>query len=361
MALLVATLVVVTSIAGVASAAQQPGTYPGLPYVECPEVLPPSDYDPCSTPDFANRYGWINGVSVGITGSPKAKQWARIPLTVMGNNVLIGNRVKQVGQDTETEYTIDIRTFLVSPKGSDRNYGRSPLIPVRTVAFGSIPVEVTLQLQQRTDADAYPVPFYLRSVEHRTTGNAGERTRVEPATLSADVDLQVRSLKVDGVRVDLQASCGTGLRSRLAITSKPLDVFSEPGYSGPSAFGKPFDVFDPKKAFYGLYGGTLEGSVDIASLRGCSTSLGDDLSPLLTSALSGPGNPVTLQVGSFNCVKYTDDNSMALPPRPGASTPQDIGCSQNFYETPDDAVTNPRVRTVPLPLEFPDTAPAQVD
>lgn len=356
-ALLTVALALVASIVGVASADERTGIYPGLPFIECPDELPPSDYDPCSTPDFANRYGWINGVSLGRTGSPKAKQWARIPLMTMGNNILIGNRVD--GEDRE--YTIDIRTFLVSPKGSDRNYGRSPLIPVRTVAFGSIPVEVTLQLQQRLDADGYPVPFYLRSVENVTAEDGGRRTKVEPAALAADVDVQIRSLKVDGNDVGLDDSCGTGTRSRLSVTSKPLDVLEEPGYVGPSFFGKSFDTFDPAEAFYGLYGGTLEGSIDIASLEGCSTRSGDDVSPVLTAALSGPGNPVTLQVGSFNCVKYTDDFSMALPPRPGATTPEEIGCAQNYYETPDESVTNPRVRTVPRPLDFPDEAPRHVE
>ena len=99
------------------------GRYPGLPFMACPADPPESDYDPClGTEDGLDKYGWINSVSVGRTGSTTAKQWARIPLLVMANNVAVGNKDAGNGGIYD-DYLI--RNFLVSPKGSDHNYGIS--------------------------------------------------------------------------------------------------------------------------------------------------------------------------------------------------------------------------------------------
>lgn len=331
------------------------GRYPGLPFMACPDDPPASDYDPClGTVDGLDKNGWINAVSVGRAGSPVAKQWAPIPLSVMGNNVAVGNRSLE-GGGIANDYLI--RTFFVSQKNADANYGISPPVRVRTVAFGSIPVELTLEVRQRRDAKDLPVPLELRYWdESQIPDPGGSRTTGHPAELVDDVDVRITDLSVDGIDIGLADSCGTQKGAHLELTSEEVTVIEEPGYVSPSGLGKFFDEFDPADGFYGFYGGTLEGTLDIPPFRRCGTKTGDDLSPLLTSALSAPGNPVTLTVGSLNCVEFNPDDFSLLPPAPGSNTPAEAGCLQEYYE-PEGAVTNERVRTVPLPLSLTDHAP----
>lgn len=331
------------------------GRFPGLPFMACPDDPPPSDSDPClGSEDGLDLYSWINAVSVGMAGSTVAKQWTRIPLAVMGNNVVIGNRSLP---DSAIANDYLIRTFFVAPEGSDHNYGISPRIPVRTVAFGSIPVEATLEFRQRRDGNDLPVPLELRYRDEALVPvPGGTRTTAYAAQLDDVVEVRITDLTVDGVDVGLSGTCTTGPAAQLDLTSDELNVVTADGEeTGP--LGKLFDEFDPAKGFYGFYGGTVHGALDIPAFSGCTTRTNDDLSPLLTSALSSKDNPVAIRVGSLNCVEFNPDDGSLLPPKPGTNTPAEAGCSQEYYET--DPVTNPRVRTVPFPLDIPGYAPGE--
>lgn len=338
-------LVAALTVASAAEEPQQPGREPGLPFVPC-EDMPET---PCPSIDFADKYQWLNFAQLGMTGSPKAKQWARIPIAVMGSVALLGygqNLSNPPEYLSGTDFYYELRSFFVSPAGSADNYGLSPIIPVRTVAFGSIPVEVDLQIGQRRDANGLPIPLRASAkdnVRNELGGPLGpSRVELFPATLRERVHLFVRRVAVDGVDVKLDAPCQT---SSLAL----IDVASE--YVQDTSPDNSFqnERFDPKTGYYGLAGGTLKGFIDIPSFSRCSTATHDDLAPLLTSAVSAPGNPVEILVGEISCIQAAEDGSL-LPPKPGSTTPESINC-QKFSP-------NPKVKPVPDPLPFPSSAPA---
>lgn len=340
------------------AALAEPGAEPGLPYLGCPS--PPPDApsgtaDSCNISDseYVNNGAWLNFPQVGMAGSTKTKQWARVPLSMMAANIIYfyynrpGSDVP--GQKVNNEFWYDIRAFFVSPQGSDRNYGDSALIPVRTVAFGSIPVEATLQVSQQRDKDGLPVPLSFRPHDYQVVSpdpNASIRSVVTEAELAARVSVRVVDLTVDGVDLQMDATCTTGLGD-LNLTTRRLEVDQPNDYVGASLLE---EVFDPTVYQYGILGGTLTGKLDIPAFSGCGTASGDDLSPLLTAALSGPGNPVSARVGATNCQIYEGYYGRPIPP--GVNSPKDprAGCFPSW-------VANPKIVTVPLPFDFPDQAP----
>lgn len=330
---------------------QQPGRYPGLPFVEC--VPLPENVDCDLVPNYSNDFGWVNFVQVGIAGSPRAQQWARVPLAVMTNALTIGYNLYlsnppeyQLGRNV----LYDLQAFFVSPAGSADNYGLSPVVTVRTVAFGSIPTEISLQLEQQRDSNGLPYPLRATQTEQirEEIGAPGgpSLVRTLPVQLAETLNVKVLSVRLDDVTLDLSRECGTGPSAELSLTSSPTE-----GITALGATPWEYDGFDPSKGFYGLSGGTLSGNLAIPQFRGCTTPEGDDLSQVLTAAVSGPVNPVEILVGALSCVK--NDGGVpfqrALPAAPGSTTPESINCQQTS--------PNPLVKTVPAPLPFPDFAP----
>ena len=74
--------------------------------------------------------------------------------------------------DFTTVADYDIAAFLV-PSNTTESYGNSPAITVRTVAFGSIPAEVQLQLRQRRDSDGLPIQLHHFRLQVRIIGIIG--------------------------------------------------------------------------------------------------------------------------------------------------------------------------------------------
>ncbi|RYJ07080.1 MAG: hypothetical protein EON52_03070 [Actinomycetales bacterium] len=311
---------------------------PGLPRLPC---SPQQVQDGFCTSDGnafeRNANNWLNNAQNGLTGSVRAKQWARLPLTMLASNVLFSNRPGDGSITNLFQYD----SFFVSPKGSGHPYGDTALIPVRTVAFGSIPATVTLQVSQRRDADGLPVPVHLEAEQVDIAGPPA-KTVLPPVVLDETVSVRVRSLSVDGVDVQLQKTCRTGTSARLRASSEATEY--------DAAAGSPDDQFDQAHGFFGLSGGTLNGTIDIPAFSGCTTATGDDVSPLLTSAISSTGNPLSITIGAVGCFSFTD--TRPLPTQPGATTPEAANCFEG-------ATTNPDTRTIPFPRDFPDFAPGE--
>lgn len=333
---------------------QREGRYPGLPYVECIDY---SGFNCSLGPDTANDYGWLNTTQNGLAGSPVAKQWINIPTTVLAVNATFDIKIV----DPEPGFTFDqlspaySRAFFVSPKGSDDNYGDTLPIVVRTVAFGSIPVEVTLQVSQRRTAKNLPIPIQLNTLDEKKDVETGGFTEiVHPTTVKDTLNVRVRNVVVDGVDTRLNDTCETGPTAALTATSGRFERFTPPDWTPPDGSEGAGSVmqleYDPAKAMSALLGGTLRGTLDIPAFQHCTTRSGDDLSPLLTSAMSGPGNPVELRVGALSCAEY-DDQGRSKPPAPGTTT-ADLECS-DFYPF------NPKIKAKPDPVPIPDYAPGE--
>jgi hypothetical protein len=326
----------------------EPGPQPGLPSV-------PDEGPPFGAADPGRDIsGWLNGPINGLAGSKQAKQWTRIPLSMAATNTVFGTCVPQGGpvDGPECPFPIDdtfvqrnflsSSAFLVSPSGSKHPYGSGPLIPVRTVAFGSIPVEVDLQVEQVRDKDDLPVPFKIdiTDTQRREVGSDEQYTVLDPGTLKGKVVLRVASLSVDGVDLQVGSRCVTPPIDLLA-RSKEYRTQSSDGYD-----------YNPRESAYGITGGGFNGTIDIPGFSGCGTPTGDDVGPILTSALAGSGNPVSVEYGSIFCNLEYDDAGHPKPAKPGLENPEKAGCFQ-FQYNPD----NPLLWAIPLAWDIPDHAP----
>ncbi|MGW1182337.1 DUF6801 domain-containing protein [Streptomyces drozdowiczii] len=99
--------------------------------------------------------------------------------------------------------------------------------------------------------------------------------------------LRLHDVKVNGTPLDVGSDCRT---------SKPFKVLLNGG---------------DKYTNVGV-GGLLEGEIDIPPFTGCGTG-GEDLNPLFTASLSGPGNRVVMNQAS-TCVPTNPTRSYCPPP-----------------------------------------------
>lgn len=345
------------------SASAEDGIRPGLPVVPCPEKAPVPDYydNGGRTPESESLAcpNWFGAAQIGLTGSVKAQQWTQIPLTMTAVNAAYWNqtwsrRNTQPGDKIDFEFAYDGSAFFVSPSGSSDEYGDSAPITVKTLAFGAIPAEVTLQVTQQRDADGLPVPLKLRLHDFRTKSADNKITNivnVAKVQLRAPVDIRVRSIKVDGVDVGLGDECRTGSDALVKADAPELSVPVPKNYDGGGEYFEAV-AFNPLESFYGIAGGTLTGSVDIPGFAGCGTATGDDMSPLLTSALSADNNPLSIRLGTIGCFS-TNSDFVQLPPAPGINNPADpdAGCAPASIV--ESYKINGKIKTVPLPFDLP--------
>ena len=283
---------------------------------------------------------WIVPQATGSTYAAAARQWARVPdiqaiaysrpaTRLVDRSCRAGSRLYPY-QSVE-KYSAAI--FMVSPRGAPEPYGFHGPFPVRTVAFGAIPVQAEIRLRQPRDAENLPVPLEARQ-EARTfcagegpfAGREETEQHVADTHVAGEVQVEVTALAVDGVDLDLRPTCRSPF-TELALTAPDFyaadpDVRPEENPQVPgNLHTTPYFLF--------TYGGLLTGELTIPPFTGCVTAAGEDLSALLTAAVSGPGNKVRLRSqalsGSANddAARCWRDHScppldpMPLPGRPG--------------------------------------------
>ncbi|WP_405775044.1 DUF6801 domain-containing protein [Streptomyces sp. NBC_00859] len=123
-----------------------------------------------------------------------------------------------------------------------------------------------------------------------STGNVGTSVF---SVISFKQSLRLYDVKVNGTPLDVGGSCRT---------AKPYKVVLNGG-------AKYTNVF---------YGGTLDGTIDIPEFSGCGTN-GEDLDPLFTASISGPGNSIEMNQGT-TCIPDSPDNLCPpnIPVLPGS-------------------------------------------
>ncbi|MFG2626332.1 DUF6801 domain-containing protein [Streptomyces sp. NPDC048473] len=132
-----------------------------------------------------------------------------------------------------------------------------------------------------------------------STGNIGVGAGVVYFSVASFMQsLRLHDVKVNGVPLDVGPNCRT---------SKPFKVVlrgERPFYT---------DVFS---------GGLLSGEIDVPSFSGCGTG-SEDLSPLFTASISGPGNLVTMNQGK-TCVPAQTNTFCppTMPVIPGTEAPK---------------------------------------
>lgn len=253
--------------------------------------------------------GWINGlVRVStINESLRAKQWFRIPtLTVTADSLTaapeFGNDPFDPVQGCNQPFWVEglsvfSNLYVHSPEGAAEPYGYFPPVTVRTVAFGAIPVEATVQISQLRDAENLPMPLRSEAVIDYYWTNAGAKGErscgrdyqgrtynlLHDATTTGKVNVRVSHLSIDGVRLDIGPHCGTVGPAEISMTGKGWWT-QDPDLIGslPPAGDTPYYTVGS--------GGLLNGTIDIPAFTGCLVGT-EDVSPLLTTAVSGPDNP----------------------------------------------------------------------
>lgn len=301
-------LVLAVGLTGGTSRADE-GPFPGLPALENTPEHP--------SPPWTNQ--WSGGGQGGVSQVSRARQWARVPINVAA----INNRLTTVSPlfDPEIHRSVILTrnlVYFVSPEGAAHNYGLTPPFDVRTVAFGSVPVVASVQVEQQRDAANLPVPieleatdFLFRQGKHRPDERFYSDSRVEAA-----VFVRVVSLAVDGVDVGLLGGCRTRSPGDLVLLGKGAWQ-NDPDLNGlrPWLSGH----------YLGSNGGLLSGTLDVPPFGTCRTAGGDDLAPLLSATVSGPDNPVRFNVGRIGACRQIIDGQ-PRPPGPGMSTPELANC-----------------------------------
>jgi len=278
--------------------------------------LPSSAAEDPSLPGLPLLEGgqWHGGKMTGRSEAVRAKQWLHVPATRAVAFVDTARRTSDPSCRTMPPYQERriwaARVFFASPEGSSTPYGQMAPFVVRTVAFGSVPVEATVQLRQPRDAEGLPEPIRASVTNYtfcdgRGPFGAARETFVDAGSFRGELDLRITRLRVDGVVLPLDSLCTTSVPAALTLRSRAYNT------SDPSI--RPEDLpasstRDTTPYWAPIAGGLLQGTLDIPPFEGC-TSVGDDLSPLLTGLVSGTDNPVDVRISgiSSSCGPGRDD------------------------------------------------------
>ncbi|MFS3129371.1 hypothetical protein ACLM5J_13295 [Nocardioides sp. Bht2] len=235
---------------------------------------------------------WNSVVQGGASEARRAKQWVRVPM--QATSLYTTNR--NLAPPEESGHRIWENTnylYLMAETGARHHYGLSAPFTVRTTAFGTIPVSATLRLAQRRTSEDLPTPLIVQTLDEWYAGRVrppswGEvHTRYYDLNATDALFVEVEELTVDGVDLGLRAGCRTSTAAPVAL------------------HGEGFEVPDPEidennvlasGHFTAGKGGLITGTADIPAFANCRTESDEDVSRLLTAAISGPGNSLTLHV-----------------------------------------------------------------
>jgi hypothetical protein len=219
----------------------------------------------------------VDGIgSAFIAGFSDVKKLHGAALLGPGPN----NRPRAGLTDLHLLYTINdsCKQIFYSYNTGDLNYrGKPQLPPARStfLAFGFMPVTATLRITV--------LPTDCRDVTGHLIGKVGLciilkepfSSLVQFTTVTSEQQIQVYDVTVNGTPLNVGAHCQTAAPAKVVLTSNA-------GY----------DV---------TKGGVLSGNITIPPFTGCG--VGENLDPLLTASISGPGNFVKLTQGP-TCAKF---------------------------------------------------------
>lgn len=290
---------------------------------------------------------WSNASQGGLSYAKRAKQWFRSPT---------GMTVAEftIDQDPDDLLTQWVRAegYFVSPKGAPANYGYLEPMTVRSVGFGLMPVEATVQVSQRRE-NGYPVPVPVRlELRHeflpRPPGSSNpfqiQNTTYKETVISDRFNVQILNVKVDGVDLELNGNCRTV--EPAPVTMRSPEYYIEDVRRTDEYMDEWFRSHDPSTYYHPIKGGQLTGTMTIPPFTGCTTAAGDDLSGLLTLSASGPDNPVMARTGWPCGFKVGGANA---PAAPGVSNPK-IGTDAGGLHGNTDEPGCPG----PKPFEYPE-------
>ena len=157
-----------------------------------------------------------------------------------------------------------------------------PVQRIRTVAFGSIPVEAQLHLSLSVDEGGLPYGIQLDADNFIFPREPGNPTIPQVITDSVGyglLDLRLSNLVVDGTPVDVGESCELAQPAQLRLEGR--------GYRG-RLTPVPEGRYNP------ALGGVLQGELRVGVFQDCGTG-GDDLSPLVNAMAARSDVPVRVE------------------------------------------------------------------
>lgn len=144
-----------------------------------------------------------------------------------------------------------------------------------TLAFGFMPITARIQF----------------SAQPATVVTVKKGTAPATSTIGYTQTIRVYDVRLNGTALDVGSGCRTSAPVETVLTG------TAPAYNV-------------------LGGGPLAGHVDIPAFTGCRTPGGEDLDPLITASISGPGNVLDIRQGAV----CTSQNGCAGTPVPALPT-----------------------------------------
>lgn len=294
-------------------------------------------------PTYPETGEYVGVRATSINYAASAKQWIRLPpLFVAAYNrlatTLTDNRCANgdgIYYPYRTEIKRDASLHFRSSPGAPASFGYIGPFIVRAVAFGSIPVEATVQLRQLRESDGKTVGLRIKAVERdycpgKTPVPGEPAARVTGADATGDLEVAVTALRVDGVDLHLRGTCKTSKPAPLTLSSPEYWVTGS-GFAEDRDFytrsGDGYEQLQPAEEptrdnlfttpmFNLVTGGLLTGNVDIPAFKACLTDAGEDISRLLTTTVAGSENPVIVRAEGLD----SDPSQVPLPGLPFPST-----------------------------------------
>jgi hypothetical protein len=278
-------------------------------YTEAPE-LPGTGFPDLTSAYASNFAAWLGPPSRALTYAPKSRQWVRTPSlqaaafnqpTRQYSDATCTRIADKYGWSSYRKYRghVVLVNSEVAQQTAER-YGLSRSIVIRSLAFGVIPVEAVIRLEQPRASNGVIVPGLAEQGAGMPCDNQSEwplYTTIDHGDATLPIVLRVERVDVDGVRLMLSGECRTA-QFEFQGRGEGFQT-SSPEYADeilPALPGEgPETVLDTRFWNFGK-GGLIKGAMDIPPFSGCVTESGDDLSDVLTAAISGPNNSVEIRL-----------------------------------------------------------------
>jgi hypothetical protein len=199
-----------------------------------------------------------------------------------GHSVLsIGNEIVLRLGDCAGPGLLSQIDILSSANLSDIDNGKPQLPPAKAtfLTFGFMPTTATMELAQEPGTDIEIDTREINTLEGQTT---------DVTTLTSHLSIRIHDVLINGTPLDVGPHCESATPMTVTLVGKAPE----------------YDINN---------GGPLTGSATIPPFSGCG--VGEDLDPLFTASVSGPGNFMKLIQGAV-CSTAEGSSGICPPPRP---------------------------------------------